>query len=440
MIRNSAVHSSVLQVLIFCLCLVAGATLRAGAYSAEPPAIVPESMPTVLSRDAAVRWALAYNPELAALRQQHGIAAAGVIIAQTYPFNPVWTNKLFADNGPESAGVTNRLSMEQRISIDLELYGQGRHRRAGARAALSRTDWEIAFQEEGMAIRVVRAFNALLYQRGRLRLGEETIRLGEKTVETVRAFVQGGRRSQADLVLARTEVDDARAQLSSVRVSEVRARQDLLRLLGVTDRSLTIQGTLDPLPKPADREALRSAALERRADLHARQAAVAEAEARLRLVKADRFGNPNLGPDYEYNETRVNFIGAQLTLPLPVINTHRGEILQREAELTRAGLELRQAEVAVEQDLAAALARLNDAQRWADSYRDEVLPNLQKSVATIEQLFESGDPTVDVLRVLSVRRVLLKARDGYLTALYEVSQAQADLAAAVGDAGLAAVP
>jgi hypothetical protein len=34
------------------------------------------------------------NPELAALRQQHGIAAAGVVIARTYPFNPLWEGKI----------------------------------------------------------------------------------------------------------------------------------------------------------------------------------------------------------------------------------------------------------------------------------------------------------------------------------------------------------
>jgi hypothetical protein len=40
---------------------------------------------------------------------------------------------------------------------------------------------------------------------------------------------------------------------------------------------------------------------------------------------------------------------------------------------------------------------------------------------------------VDVLRIRGVPRKLLKARDVYLDALWEVRQAQSDLAAAVGD-------
>jgi outer membrane protein TolC len=108
---------------------------------------------------------------------------------------------------------------------------------------------------------------------------------------------------------------------------------------------------------------LLTAALERRPDLRARQAAVLEAEGRLRLAMADRYGNPDLGPDYEYNETRVNFIGAQLALPLPILNTHRGEILQREAERTRAALDLRTAEVTIQQQVHAALERLGALSR-----------------------------------------------------------------------------
>src|SRR5207253_1195883 len=119
------------------------------------------------------------------------------------------------------------------------------------------------------------------------------------------------------------------------------------------------------------------AALERRPDLHARQQAVEEAEARLRLEIANRFGNPNVGPAYEYDATRVNLIGVQFTLPFPIFNTHRGEIELRKAERLRAALDLRQTEVTVKQDVQSALDRLRSAQVAADRYRTQVLPSLQ---------------------------------------------------------------
>src|SRR6266851_7185685 len=84
-----------------------------------------EPVPEVLTRDVAVRWGLQNNPELAALRQQHGISAAAVVIAETYPFNPIWEAKVRATNGPESAGITNRVSNEHKFLIDVEIRGQG---------------------------------------------------------------------------------------------------------------------------------------------------------------------------------------------------------------------------------------------------------------------------------------------------------------------------
>src|SRR5262249_38958918 len=106
---------------ILCLASLAGA----GVAQESEPSIGGASQ--VLPRGRVVWGALRYNPELAVPRQQHGIAAAAVVIADTYPFNPAWSNKLFAVTGPE--GITNRVAMEQRISIDVELHGQRKHRR-----------------------------------------------------------------------------------------------------------------------------------------------------------------------------------------------------------------------------------------------------------------------------------------------------------------------
>jgi cobalt-zinc-cadmium efflux system outer membrane protein len=403
---------------------------------ADPPAPGPEAPPPVLSLDAAVRWALQNNPEIAALRQQHGIAAAAVVIARTYPFNPLWETKLRAANGPESAGITNRVNLEQILLLETEIRGQGQHRRRAAGAALSRTDWEITFQEVSLGVRVVRGFNTMLYRQQKLRLAEQTVSLNDRATEQVRKLVEQAKLRPADLLVIRTEVEDARAQLGPARAALTVAWHDLRRALGVVDEVFDLQGTLGAPLAPADTASLVQAALERRADLRAHQAAVAEAEARLRLTVADRYGNPAVGPNYEYDPTRINLIGVQLSVPLPVLNTHKGDILQRQAERDRAQLEVRQFEVQVRQDVLAALARLEAARAVVEHYQMQTLPNLRSSLEGIERLFAEGDPGVDVLRVLDIRRKLLRAMDVYIDALWELSQAQADLMAAVGDPAL----
>jgi outer membrane protein TolC len=288
-----------------------------------------------------------------------------------------------------------------------------------------------------LVARVARAFGGVLYRQEKLRLVEETIRVNERGAEDVRKLLSAGRVQRADLLLMRAEIDDARAQLGLARVALQTAWVELRRALGLVGEPLALTGTLELPPLPADCASLTEAALQLRADLHARQAAVAEAEARLRLEIANRYGNPSFGPDYEYDPSQINLIGAQLTLPLPAFNTHRGEILQREAERTRAALELRQTEVLVRQDVQAALARLGSARAWAETYRGQVLPDLRDALQGMERLLIQNDPGADVLKVIDVRRRFLRARDGYLDALWELIQARADLVAAVGDLDLA---
>src|SRR5262249_57605356 len=98
-----------------------------------------------------------------------------------------------------------------------EVGGQRGHRLNQARAALSRTDWEIATQELNVGVRVVRAFNAVVYRKQKLQLLEEILRLQERAVEQVRKLVEQGQLKQPDLIVARTEVDDTRAQLEPAR-------------------------------------------------------------------------------------------------------------------------------------------------------------------------------------------------------------------------------
>jgi outer membrane protein TolC len=405
----------------------------------QPPPPPTQETPPALSRDAAIVWALERNPELATLRQQRGIAAAAIVIAETYPFNPTWEGKIRAASGPTSAGITNRVSNEHKLFMDVETRGQGAYRREGANAALSRVEWDVAFQEMNLAIRVVKAFDSVLYRQEKMALLERTVKLDQETVKQVRDLVTLGKLHGPDLILAQTEVDDVRSQLSPARTALVAARYDLRRALGMVDDSIHLDGKLDTHLVTWDATELVTVGLERRADLRSKRAAVAEAEARLDLERANRYGNWNLGPAMEYDPTRILLLGVQITRPIPVFNTHRGEILQREEELTGANLAVQQTEVLVRQDVRAALARLNEADRRVHLYRSEVLPNLRQSVKDFQTLLEKGDPNVTVLHVVDIRRKLLKADDGYWDAVWEMRQALADLAAAIGDPALAVI-
>jgi hypothetical protein len=231
-----------------------------------------EPLPPALAREGAVQRALLFNPELAAFRRQRCVAAAAVVIADTCPFNPTIENKVRAVNGPADAGIFNRVNFEVRVFLELELRGQRRIRRQGARAGLERTDHEIAFQEISLAVHAARAFDAVLYRRDRFALAEEGLRLNRRALDDVRRLIDAGRLRGVDLVVARSDVADALGQISPARTALATARSDLLRALGVAGRpAFEAIGVLAAPPPAPDLATLERQALDRRADLAARR-------------------------------------------------------------------------------------------------------------------------------------------------------------------------
>ncbi len=420
------------------LAALAGLSCLALGAWAQPEEELPkpsEQQPLTLS--AAVQWALAHNPQLATFRRNRGVAQAAVQIAKQYPFNPIVQDFVWYGNGPPAAGVTNHVFEEHTMRTDLELMHQGRYRRGIARNALSRTEWEIAAQELLVSVQVTRAFNNVLYRRAKYRVLEEGAQFTQQIADNVKHLYEQGTLKSADLLLAQADVVEARNLLGPARSLLVVAENDLRRALGMIEESLAVDGTLEKGFVAPPASALVQVSMERRPDLHALEFAVREANERVRFEVANRWGNPSLGPAFEFNETSVYFTGAWLIWSPPVFNTRKGEIRQRQAELARAVQALRQGEVQVRQDVFAGLSRLVQAEHVVNEFRDIALPKLRQTREELDKLYEAGQPGVDLARVIDVRRRLLRARDSYLDVLLELSQAQTDLAAAVSDLSFA---
>jgi outer membrane protein TolC len=405
---------------------------RAASLPTDPASSLP-----VFSLADALRWAIEHNPQLATVRKQRGIAQAGIVIANTYPFNPIFQHFVWGANGPSAAGVTNHVFNEHTTRLDIEYLGQGKHRRAMAQASLSRTEWEIAAQEVLVAVQVLRAFDTVIYRQGKLQVQEDTIRLQEEVLKKVQPLVEQGHLPRPELMLARTDLVEARTALGPARSQLVVAWNDLRRLLGLVDECFVLNGTLDAACPPLESQDLVREAEQRRPDLHALELAIKETEAALRLQIANRWGNPSIGPAFEQNETNVSFVGMWLIWSPPVLNTRRGEIMQRQADVARAIQAARSLDITIHQDVAAARKRLDAAAELVKTYRTETLPSLREAREGLDQLFARGEPSVTLARVIAIRNRLIQMRSAYLDALFEVSQARADLAAAVGDPSIA---
>jgi outer membrane protein TolC len=335
--------------------------------------------------------------------------------------------------------VTNYVYQEHYITLELEVRGQGKHRKAVAEASVSRVEWEICQQELLVSIAVIRAYNTVLYRSRKLEIFDELLRINEAGVRRL-SEAKVGKPKATDLLLARIDLDAQRAQRGQAQTAVTVARSELRRLLGTLDDFFIVSGDPDVWMPQTDPNALTQLALEQRPDLKARRAALSEAEASERLVVANRFGNPAVGPYYEYDPTRISYIGFRLGFPLPILNTRRGEIMGAKATVARVQSEVQQLEQQVSQDVQAALGRLSAATRWANEYAGDVLPALTSAKQDLEKKFANNDAEVSLANVLAVQRGHLKAVDTLLDARFEVSQAEADLAFATAEPALAVGP
>ena len=212
--------------------------------------------PADLSVDEAIGMALRDSPELATFRSQRGIAAANLVIARTYPYNPILTVQPAYVHGPHGESITNPVDTQATINLTVEIRHQGRYRTDEALAALSRTEWEILAQETAAAIRVARAYWGLQYRTEKLRLLETTAQLNQQTADQVRRLVDQGRLRPADWILARTEVDDTKSQYHMARIAVSVAQGELARSVGMTELTLAVRGKLEA---PGDRRRSRHA-------------------------------------------------------------------------------------------------------------------------------------------------------------------------------------
>ena len=151
----------------------------------------------LLTLEESVQYALEHNPQLTALREQHGIAAAGVVIAKTYPFNPIYQGSYQDAHGPPGS-VENPFLQQHQITLELELRNQRSDREQAAFAALSRTDWEIAAQEMAFAINAIRAYDLVLYRQRKLAVTNEALRLNQQGVEQTKQLVERGTLKSGD--------------------------------------------------------------------------------------------------------------------------------------------------------------------------------------------------------------------------------------------------
>ena len=235
------------------------------------------------------------------------------------------------------------------------------------------------------------------------------------------------------MILARVESRASRQQVKAERQDYLIALADLRNQIGPTEAAGTAEPlgefTLPPYIPPLEEQAMIRTALANRPDIHAARAQVVGAEAAVRLARADRIPSPVVGPEYQANENGTQFVGFVYITPIPILNSGKPLVLQREAEARRACVALKQAEQRAIAQVRAAVAKWNGATELVNE-SSGLTGELAREVVRLERLFDEGQ--ADLTKLLQGRQRLIQLENSQLDAVWAATQAQADLLLALG--------
>lgn len=419
--------------------------------------VAPETFESAqnISLQAALYGAITGNPDVVALRNSNIASPEAVEVARRFPtaLNPtVWIDyrpitliprdPFGGTSGGQKGGPFYHHGQNYfLISVrqPVELGHQTTYRHEIARATYSQQQWTVVQAELLTLVQTYRFFQTAAYRRERLRVARELSEFNDRLVQTLKQRLEASPAIAADVVLAEVENEATRQQVDVARQDYANALADLQNQIGRPETA----GTAEPLGEfalpnnipPLDDQSLIQIALQSRPEIQVARAAAAAACAAMNLARGDRIPTPVIGPQYVIDEAGIQYVGLIIVSPIPILNSGKPLLIQREADYRRALVTLQQIEQRTVTQVKAAVAKWNNTNilvKQTGGMTRAVRPQIER----MERLFDAN--ATDLGRLLQARQRLIQLENNELDALWQATQAQADLLTALGAPSLIA--
>jgi outer membrane protein TolC len=271
-----------------------------------------------------VVWlALQNDPDLRAIRAQHGVAQAQVLQAGLLPDPQVTASAL-----PLVAGPGSTLAWNATLSEDVRSLITLSSRRAAARDDAGQVDAQILWQEWQVTGQARLLAVDLIEGQRSLTLLERNRDLLASRYDKSRRAVAAGNETLAVAAPDLAALDTTTAQINDLQRQQMSRRHQLNALLGLAPE---VAVPLHPTPDlPAWNPDLVTQALStlasHRPDLVALQLGYRAQDAKLRTAILSQFPGLTFGVTGGSDNSNIRNVGPQLTLELPIFNHNQGNI------------------------------------------------------------------------------------------------------------------
>jgi len=414
-----------------------------------------------LTVDEAVRLALLNNRRLQAEFMAIGVAKADLVQAGLLS-NPTLA---FSAQFPEGGGRSNiQASLAQNIA---ELW-QIPKRKAAADAGLNETILRVAHFATNLAQQTKIDYYRAKSAEDLFAVAEKNLELVSKSFEAVRAQREAGSASLLDENLARGEVLTAELGVRNARLAAANAKRALARQLSLSQNvsALSLVDSLPEFSEPTpDAEDAIELARQSRLDIQAVKQSVQSLLARMELEKRKVFPDLTMGPSLERPDRRATpgrdvaadfvrsslangaitapdiqsrherqqqrrqeidfLLGPALSMTLPVFDQNQAQIAKAWYGYLREVREYEAILFDIAQNVRSAVDEAGTAETNARYYRDELVPQANRSLEFASASYVAGQTSI--LTLLEAQRLALETQRGLTNTLLDACTARARL-------------
>jgi len=375
--------------------------------------------------DEAVALLRRQSPELLAGALKVRAAQGDVTTARLYP-NPTLSfgagNFPIGRTNPPGIGAGDTVNEQVGIGQELVLWGKRGERIAAAHGRMAAAGAERADLDRRLVFEVRARFVRTLVAGERLRLARENLTHYRETVRVSRERADAGEISAAEFDKIALEQRGFEHEVADAEIERREAVAELLPLLGLDVADLVPVGELRLPAARTDTDTLVSEALRRRPDLTAAERAAEAAEAALRLARAERWPNVTVGVQYTHDEFQVagnlaNSLGANFSLPLPLVNRNQGEIERAEAEALIARREVQKLRLGIPQEVRTAVTSYTVAGERVRRFEEAFLRQSEDARRAAEVSYREG--AISLLEFVEAERTFIQTQRDHLDALLD---------------------
>jgi cobalt-zinc-cadmium efflux system outer membrane protein len=322
---------------------------------AYPTKAIEPSGPITLH--AALLLASQANPDVAAARQELSAVEASALQAGVLPNPSVGVQ--IQDTKPNTRETVLQLSQP------IELGGKRAARVRVAERSRDAAVAELRAKEADVQSTVISAFFDLLTAQERVRLAQQSVELAQQATTVISKRVGAGKVSPVEETRARVAESGVRLELVQARSELTSARRRLSATWGNSmPRFERAEGELQALPELPDPNALLHR-LSKSPELARAQLEVDRRQALAQVERSRRIPDVTVTLGVDRNrELGRNQAIISVSVPIPVFDTNRGNVLEALCRADKARDELAGTETRLEGELSQAFERQKCSGRW----------------------------------------------------------------------------